>query len=222
MSKYFDSENFESFEEDIKSSQEPKAQYQPATDNNINHIKEKLSPNSAETHASKIKEDTEFVNKVVDNLENTITDRDKYNLNNTYEKFSGAEIFQKLNQVVFLLVELNTRIANVEEILAVNTNNITPLKPKLTPREQYESNEDVDNTDLFDISNVKEQLNNISKKIPKIPGEDYLDKSKNLEDIFPNAPEEAIQASYNSMRNIDDIVEGEKVIPKGMQNLNGF
>jgi len=126
-------------------------------------------------------------------------------IENALKKFQPAELFERLNQITFVLIEMNNRLTAIEASLEKGEQlEPVPVKTEtLSPREQFEAagQEDVSEKDLMDLDTAKEELKKITsaKKIPGIPNESYVDNGVSLEEVFPDRPDEAYKAAYSSM-----------------------
>jgi hypothetical protein len=157
----------------------------------------------------------------------------KQEIKNVFDKFAPAEIFEKLNQLIYVVTQLNNRVASLEELIQNNSpqittnvqNNSQPIiktnSIDTTITETMSTNSDLgipvnhhtpfsnrptevtseDDQPMMTVAEIKHHLRDItSGKSPSIlPTNGYLDKSINLEKIFPNMDDEAYQAAYSSI-----------------------
>jgi len=121
-------------------------------------------------------------------------------IENALKKFKPLELFERLNQITFLMIEMRNRLDAIENHLKIDEE-----KPPKSPIEHFnESSYNKDN-DLMNPKVVKEQLNNIQRGgIPTIPNENYIENGANLEEMFPGKPDEAYQAAYKSLAENQD------------------
>lgn len=180
-------------------------------------------PKSVEEHIAVVNHQ----NKTVNNVMREITAGTAEEITNTFESLSTLELFERMNQISFLLVKMNSRLDSIEQtIKSTDTNNqqaqeyakieTAPTvetivsKPdyqeantnvigtsKLTPQEQYA----LKTTDkLTTLESAHKQL--ADGMNGKLPDEGYLGEGTNLEKIFPNMPTEAYQSAYESINDI--------------------
>ena len=119
----------------------------------------------------------------------------------SFKTFKPAELFERLNQITFLMIEMNNRMTAIEAQMRNGNLSNTNDKP-LSPKEQFEqSNPEKNNDQMPTVEQVKNEIKKAQseKKVPGIPTEDYIDKGVKLEEIFPEQSNEALQAAYESM-----------------------
>lgn len=136
------------------------------------------------------------------------------NIEGSLKKFSPAQLFERLNQITVLLIELNNRVGALENSLNNNNTQFNNTEHKkqtqhhadeISPKEKFiaeESNE-LDYSKAADVKKAMEDITSQNKSKPALPDEDYIDKGVNLEEIFPDRPTEAFQAAYEAMANED-------------------
>jgi len=108
---------------------------------------------------------------------------------NTFKEKDAIDIFERLNQITFLLIDLNKRISAIEKHLSNKTfdetsNYAIEAMTKNVDKELQQFREE------FKNKNTEKE-----EQIPTIPGTN----KPNLSAIFPNAPKEAIAAAYKQM-----------------------
>lgn len=164
-----------------------------------------------------------------------------------FEKFAPAELFEKLNQIIFTLADLSNRITSLEH--RVTTGVPTPEKKPIEitdPEQLYKlqnrldeltkvrspesipdtrSNDTASSEDKPDITEIKKRLLEAkSGKTRKIPSEGLADEAIKLEEVFPNLDDEAYQAAYTAMNKYNKVEHSEesKPEPGSLRNLSGF
>jgi len=188
----------------------------PSTDNLTNKLsdetKEKLSktPNDAtneDEYINLVKEQTDQVSSMIKKY----SDESKQELKNQFKKFQPIEIFEKLNQIIFVIAELSNRINSLEKTIKGNSEEKEEQKKISDPSELYaiQQHQELENKinipenipeskeeKLPNIEEIKKKIN--EAKSGKIPNDDYKDNSINLEEVFPDLDDEAYQAAYAS------------------------
>lgn len=177
------------------------------------------NPTSVEDHIAIVNHQ----NKTVNNMIKEITVGTAEEITQTFETLSTLELFERMNQISFLLVKMNSRLDGIEK--AINGTNgvkttqeytqveqtaVEPIKPdyqeqekpkidtsNMSPREQYA----LEKTDkLSPLEAAHKQLADGIKS--NFPDEGYVGEGTNLEKIFPNMPDDAYQAAYSSINDI--------------------
>ncbi len=164
-------------------------------------------PKTVEEHIAKINHENKEINKAV----KQITETTQEEITNTFETFTALELFEKMNQITYLLIKMNNRMTSIEEVLAgkADAEILNKTEKKLTPREQFMQEEQQKNEDNLDKAN-SQLKKGMSEEVIGLPDEDYLDKGTNLESMFPNMPSEAYQAAYQAL----DKTEAPKNVSK--------
>jgi len=144
------------------------------------------------------------------------------------KEFLPVDLFEKMNQLIYLQMQENKRITALEKshqelikiILEMKENKVDPVpekrvekevnvvpdelptlnpnpKKEKTARELFEEEIKAKQTyDLNKVEDVRRYANDIKKgEIPDLP---ELDKP--IEEIFPNAPEEALEIIYKNRK----------------------
>lgn len=232
LSKYVLPENTESVKNVI-----------PLTDNLTNTLsdttKEKLSkrfePTNQDEYIDMVREQTDHVSNMIKKY----SDESKKEFKNQFDKFAPAELFEKLNQLIFVVADLSNRITSLENKFS---NNNTPPNSKneieiSDPADLFRLQHELDTLDsskrfnqkpqnIPDVSAIREHLSNIKQgnKVRTIPTEEYIDKGIKLEEVFPNLDDEAYQAVYSSLskQKTHDYTTDDKPTPGGMRGITGF
>jgi len=166
-------------------------------------------------------------NKTVNNMIKEITTGTAEEITQTFETLSTLELFERMNQISFLLVKMNSRLDSIEKAITNGVNSATVQQPqeytkveqvtteptkvdyqeeaqnkaeisKLSPREQY-ALEKTDNLSPLEAAH-KQLADGI--KSNGMPDEGYTGEGTNLEKIFPNMPAEAYQSAYEAINDI--------------------
>lgn len=229
MSKYFtkDSVVFSNLTFEEEKLEENKKAI-PLTDNLTNplpnEIKNKLQKkkqkiqiaDEEDTYIEDILEQSEHISKVIKDY----ADSKKEEIDNKFNKFAPAEMFEKINQLIYVVTQLNNRLVNIEDLLK-NSNSLETNNKELTQHKientQIVKKEDKSNSENqfldkslgFKNKDVEmPSIEQISKHLASlssggkgtIPIENYLDsESVKLEEIFPHLDDEAYQAGYSTM-----------------------
>jgi hypothetical protein len=164
----------------------------------------------------KIVEETNIVNNKLNEIKNDLTTETMKSLNEELKNFTPAQIFERLNMIIFLLSRLENRIVNIETKLNIDKNqkNENLKDEKITPTNELKNVEENNEIDWKNVNDVKKY---ISEKMnsPKIPEENYIDKTIDVEKVFKDKPKEAIEAVYEGMletnSNIQEEVEKGKM-----------
>ncbi len=202
---------------------------------NITHEQKELLnkpyiPMNTDEHISYVREQSNQIKKMVE----TYSEESKQTITNNFSKFAPAELFEKLNQIIFILANINNRLTALED----NSKEAKKTNPSINeaisdPKELYEFHK---RQELNENRSTAEQQISVSeaqqimKKILngenplKIPDEGFVDKSMDLEELIPNLPDDAYQAAYASMAKAENTFNspGEKIITTNMRNLTGF
>jgi len=211
MSKYFN--NTESLSTSISDISEENNSIIPTHIQQIDNdgkanLQSKLN-NSLDDEIKKVASQSAIIDDSMDELKKVT---DSYaEIENALKKFKPLELFERLNQITFLMIEMRNRLDAIENHLRLDEE-----KPLKSPIEQF--NETSNNDDLMDPKVAKEQLNSIQKgNIPTIPNENYIENGVNLEEMFPGKPDEAYQAAYKSLAENQDKLNTQTVSksPKG-------
>lgn len=161
-------------------------------------------PKTVEEHIAHVNAQNNEITRAVKEISETTATEIK----NTFESMEVLELFERMNQISFLLIKMNNRLTSIEEVM-VGKQDVASLSDvpevKLSPREQFIQQ---GSKDLTPVEEANKKLSDAQKGVTGLPSEDYIDKGANLEKMFPNMPEEAYQASYNT--NIE-----ESKSPKG-------
>lgn len=216
----------------------------PSTDNLTaplsDETKEKLSrtPNEAvneDDYINLVKEQTEQVSSMIQQY----SDESKQELKNQFQKFQPVEIFEKLNQIIFVIAQLGNKITSLEKTLnTIMTNNADEPDDKnennndMNIDEHNETENDIPQSipntnqtsdDMPTVNEIKQKIN-MAKNGNK-DNDTYTDKSVKLEEIFPNLDDEAYQAAYASSmlkeRNKPK-TEEKTPSPGKMRGITGF
>ena len=181
-----------------------------------------IKPTSVEEHIAVVNHQ----NKTVNNMIKEITTGTAEEITNTFETLSTLELFERMNQISFLLVKMNARLDGIEKAITdgktqivepqqeyrqVEQTEVEPTKvdyqeaakdavdtSKLSPREQY-ALEKTENLSPLEAAH-KQLADGI--KSNRLPDEGYIDSGTNLEKIFPNMPADAYQAAYESINDV--------------------
>jgi len=231
MGIYFNSNN-ENFSDIIEESNKNKQKIINSTTNMYGD--EKIDFNDPE-----VKEilRTSIENNEVDEIVKHNTNKLKTEIKQTFARFTPAEIFERLNQITFLLFELNNRIGKLEETIANQKNNKKSdkfineminnpelhqqrmeetqklkenLKPKELTADEYRkmvSDPNYNRNDI-EIKNA-EDANKVLDKM--LDGEIPLIPDTPVEDIFPNMPEEAYEAYYKTSKPFAEKLSGKPI-----------
>ncbi len=164
----------------------------------------------------RIREQNIQLQKMLDNY----TTETKSNIPNQFNNFAPAEIFEKLNQLIFVVSNLSNRITDMENTLKQQNRIITPTT---TSRTISDPSQIVEFEKEFSKNKVQATLENI-KKGKNIPMEDYIDNSVRLEEMFPELDDEAYQAGYNALSQIKSTNNKPTDVTVGNMRagLNGF
>ena len=213
MSKYFsNTSNIDTTH--IKTQEVHRAIVQPVIRETLSNYDRDTLNNNTQTIEDEILQ-VAAQSAIVNETMNEINRINPRKIEDTLKSFKPAELFERLNQITFLMIEMNNRLTAIESILSKSSRLEThpdeePEKP-LSPREMFDQN----NTSSPSMSVeearklMTEKIN--EKKIPGIPSEDYIDKGVKLEEIFPKQSNEAIQAAYET------ISESEKELNNGIR-----
>lgn len=171
-------------------------------------------PTTVEEHIAAINTQ----NKQVDNAMKKISEQTAKEIENTFETIAPLELFERMNQLTFLMVQMNNKLTAIETILSegvdLNTKNITVPKAepevKLTPKEQYLQETTKEMTPLEEAHN--QLKTGMEAHGNGLPTDGYTGAGTNLEKMFPNMPEEAYQAAYQGMNDEQALKSGGKGI----------
>lgn len=223
----------------------------PSTDNLTKPLsdktKEKLSrtPNDAvneDDYINLVKEQTEQVSSMISKY----SEESKQELHNQFKKFQPVEIFEKLNQLIFVVAQLNNKISKLENTLLgieeekqnrVITDPAQLYKlqekekmleniniPENIPVQEIKTPDNFKKNERPDINVLRQQIND-AKNGKKIPNYEYSDNSINLEEVFPDLDDEAYQAAYASSMRLEKTkskaVE-QTPTPGKMKGITGF
>lgn len=173
----------------------------------------------------KVHKEIQEINNIVENY----SEETKKEIKNQFNVFGPAELMGKMNQIMFMMMNLNDRLISIEGAIK----NQPVEKPKSQtindPRDLINIDKSLNRLEqtnnIPSIDDIKIQLEKIkSGKVPvSIPDEDYIDKSVNLEEIFPDLEDEAYQAAYSAMK-IKQKTQSETtpVSPIAMKHITGF
>ena len=170
---------------------------------------------------------------------NSYSEELKTKVKNQFELFSPAELFEKLNQIMFVLADLGNRISSLENttknnMVSNNANNSNNGKIELSNPEdllkfekslEQNNPKPINDNTYLNPNEVKAALSNIRQgNIPKnIPSSEYIDNGLNLEEIFPNLDDEAYQAAYKAMsENKSSNTDTQMPSPGNMRGITGF
>jgi|SaaInlStandDraft_4_1057021.scaffolds.fasta_scaffold28399_2 hypothetical protein len=211
----------------------------PSTDNLTKPLsdetKEQLiqsTPSTTDEHINVVKQQTEHVSQMIQ----TYSEESKQEFKNHFEKFAPAELFEKLNQLIFVVTDLSNRITSLENNTSGTPPNKTHIRKEISnPQELYEMQEHGNisesikipdnNQTPVDIESVKKDIANIKKgKTPKnIPSDGLTDNTVNLEEMFPDLDDDGLQAAYASMSEKKvDRTTVIKPVPGNMRSITGF
>lgn len=145
----------------------------------------------------------------------------KQEIKRQFDKFSPAELFEKMNQMMFVISTLNNKVDELSSLFA-KTQMDTPSEDKelSNPEDLYVRQEKqrviIQNENIPQqiptkstvdsvpaIGDITKQLSNIKSGAPQLPDDGYTDSSINLEQMFPDLDDEAYQAAYSSMTQSD-------------------
>lgn len=173
------------------------------------------------------------------------SEESKQELKNQFEKFSPVELFEKINQLIFVVADLSNRVSSMEQTIKTGKveqpqemeitdpetlyriqsrmekrgiDNFEDAAPKSIPQ-QPENN----TVDVPDINDVRRRLAEIKSGVKSIPSEGLVDKSIKLEEVFPNLDDEAYSAAYAAMQQnkVVEVTE-ERPQPGAMRGITGF
>jgi hypothetical protein len=217
-------------------------------------VKEKLSqtridtPTTQDDYIDAVKVQVDQVSDMVKKY----SDESKKELKNQFEKFAPVELFEKINQLIFVIADMSNRISTLEQIIATNFNIQNQAQPKMVeitdPADLYRLQTRMDklgedelsstvtpqnipsqpknsNNVMPDVNDVRRQLNNIKQgKSKSIPSEGFTDKGIKLEEVFPDLDDEAYSAAYTVMNKLKptDNVVEETPQPGSMRGITGF
>lgn len=251
MGKYFSSDS------DLTKfniSEEKQTSAMPSADNLTSPLptasKEKLSvvrqenmPMTQDEHIDMVRVQADAASEMV----NRYSRDTKKMIEQQFEKFAPAELFEKLNQVIFTLADLSNRISKLEsKVDAIVTGVVVPEKKpieitdpeqlyrlqnkleemgKINNPESIPDSDTINSEDKPNIEEIKKRLADAkSGKVRKLPSEDLVDESVKLEEMFPNLDSEAYTAAYSAMNNYNKVenTESTKPAPGTLRNLTGF
>lgn len=223
MSKYFSNDS------DFSNYQDTTIILDNNTNKNtiINDIIEPLTPEKKEILNNISSKDTPISsNDQVNKMVNDYTHATNTEVKNQFNSMTSVELFEKMNQLIFVVSNLSNKIADLEIIIKNNK-----LKNMKEPMEISDPKDLIDlerKLNTFNkpasINDVQSQLNNIKKGNIDIPLEDYIDNSVRLEEMFPNLDDEAYQAGYNALSQTKPKPQTSKNIDIGTMRggSNGF
>lgn len=196
----------------------------------VSNDSQNIQPQTTDEHINFVRQQNNQVRQLV----NSYSEEMKESVKNQFEMFSPAEIFEKFNQIIYVLTDLSNRITSLENtVKSGNTVTKQPaqeieisdpeqlirfqkmLEKGITPNTQPEMNK----------NNVNQILTDIKKgNGPRtIPGGDYIDKGVNLEEMFPHLDDEAYQAAYKAMSETKNPkTESITPAPGSMRGITGF
>ena len=157
-----------------------------------------VTPTKIEEEVLKVAAQSAIVKETMDEI-NRVNPR---KIEESFKTFKPAELFERLNQITFLMIEMNNRMTAIEAQMKSGVLYGDKSDKPLSPKEQFEqSNTNTNNEQMMTVAQVKEEIKRAQteKKVPSIPTEDYIDKGVRLEEIFPEQSNEALQAAYESM-----------------------
>jgi len=181
------------------------------------------APTSVEEHIAVVNHQNKTVNKMMEEITAGTAEK----ITNTFESLSTLELFERMNQISFLLVKMNSRLDSIEK--AINNGNISVNTTQTYTQVDTKETADVDKVDYQEQAKIKDDISKLSpreqyameqtktlspletaqkqladgiKTGGAMPDEGYVDSSTNLEKIFPNMPDDAYQAAYESINDI--------------------
>lgn len=192
-------------------------------------------PTTTDEHIDFVKNQNALANHMV----NSYSEELKTKVKNQFELFSPAELFEKLNQIMFVLADLGNRISSLENttknnMVSNNANNSNNGKIELSNPEdllkfekslEQNNPKPINDNTYLNPNEVKAALSNIRQgNIPKnIPSSEYIDNGLNLEEIFPHLDDEAYQAAYKAMsENKISNTDTQMPSPGNMRGITGF
>jgi hypothetical protein len=222
MSKYFTDDNdLSALTEQVQESTKIDNITIPTQTNNntsqysqINQQKPTPRPTTVEEHIAAINIQNNEVNKSMEEITKQTGDK----ISNTFETLAPLELFERMNQLTYLIVKMNNKLTAIEELLVLSKNNKSSVmdipkeivKEKLSPKEQYIQE---NSQELTPLEAAQQQLRQgMESHGNGLPVEGYTDESNNLENIFPNMPTEAYQAAYQGMNDENAMKSGGKGI----------
>ena len=208
----------------------------PSTDNLTQPLTEKVKNNLSNrgktpTIAKNEDEYISIVREQTDSITDSIhkySEETKQEITNNFKKFSPVELFEKMNQMLFIIGELSNKIKSLESKidLLCDTSPVQPNKsqnsekfmqestPNTAIEEKYVKNvqsipqktiqapapkKTADSIDMMNKTEVKNQLQGIISGKTRLPTDGYIDGGVKLEEVFPNLDDEAYQAAYKTM-----------------------
>lgn len=180
--------------------------------NSQNEIPKKPTnvPTSVEEHIASVTAQNNEVNTAMKHITQAAGEQ----IENDFKSLAPLELFERMNQLTYLIVKMNNKLTAIEKLLidggdakteldAANirtesaTHN-TSTTTSVSPKEQYLKQQE-DSKRLSAVELAQQQLSKgMYNHGNGLPSEGYADESNNLEKIFPNMPEEAYQAAYES------------------------
>lgn len=216
MSKYFSKDtNFTNYPISEDGSVETSTIPEFTNENIISNENRELLSSNNSSELEKLKQQNEQLQKMI----NTYTTETNTNVPNQFNHFAPAELFEKLNQLIFVVSNLSNRITDMEKTINNQQNKINEKRPTtISDPAQIMAFEKE-----YNRNNVQAALDNI-KKGKNLPMEDYIDNSVRLEEMFPEMGDEAYQAGYNALSQIKPNVTKPTEIAVGQMRggMNGF
>lgn len=216
MSKYFSNNtNFSNYPISEDGSVETSTIPEFTNENILSAENRELLSTNNSSELEKLKLQNEQLQKML----NTYMAETNTNIPNQFNQFAPAELFEKLNQLIFVVSNLSNRITDMEKTIAGHKNKVVEHKTTtISDPAQIIAFEKE-----YNRNNVQETLDNI-KKGKNIPMEDYIDNSVRLEEMFPELGDEAYQAGYNALSQIKPTVTKPTDITAGQMRggMNGF
>jgi len=156
-----------------------------------------VTPTKIEEEVLQVAAQSAIINEAMDEINRVNPTK----IEESFKTFKPAELFERLNQITFLMIEMNNRMTAIEKQIRNGDIQNTNDRP-LTPIEQFEQSNPGKNDDqMMTVEQVKNGIKKAQaeKKVPGIPTEDYIDRGVKLEEIFPDQSNEALQAAYESI-----------------------
>ncbi len=200
-------------------------------------------PATQDDHIDMVKVQADFASEMVGKYSRET----KKIVEQQFEKFAPAELFEKLNQILFTIVDLSNRVTSLEKTILANSNGMpTQEKKPITitdPEQLYRLQGRIDElTKIEQPASIPQQAASDNNERPhvdelrsmladakngkarKIPSEGFVGDGVKLEEMFPNLEDAAYTAAYTAMNtyNKTEHTDSKKPEPGSLRNLNGF
>jgi len=203
-------------------------------------LKNKFEPTNVDEYIDMVKVQTQQTTQMVQRY----SEESKQDLKKQFDKFSPVELFEKINQLIFVVADLSNRIGKLE--IAVKSKHTISDDEKPVeisdPADIYRLQQMLDNGDFVnnekntdqekknklvddDLDEIKKRLAAVksNKPLKTIPSEGFTDSGIKLEEVFPNLDNEAYEAAYSELIKTNNNASfKDKPIPGGMRAIKGF